>query len=93
MNDGFTKWVRSVGESPIGTIQNEETKTQVVRKQVLVIKCNLIMSNAKMEDFRRLFIKQMEEGTLLLPSGFDALTVDTDYIVIANTHGGGEGHG
>lgn len=77
----------------INIFQNEETKTQVVRRQVLVIKCNLIMSNEKMEDFRRKFIKQMEEGTLLLPSGFDALTVDTDHIVIANTHCGGEGNG
>ena len=69
-------------------IDAEETKTSVVRKQVLVIKFNLIMSNEKMEDIRRMFIKQMKEGTLLLPSGFDALTVDTDYIVIANTRGG-----
>ena len=71
-------------------IDAEETKTSVVRKQVLVIKCNLIISNEKMEDIRRNFIKQMKEGALLLPSGFDALTVDTDYIVIANTRGGGE---
>ena len=74
---------------PTVTIQNEETKTSIVRKQVLVIKCNLIMSNEKMEDVRRKFIKQMEEGMLVLPSGFDALTVDTDYIVIDNTCGGG----
>lgn len=77
----------------INIFQNEETKTQVVRKQVLVIKCNLILSNEKMEDFRHKFIKQMEEGTVLLPSGFDALTVDADRIVIASTHCGGEGNG
>lgn len=74
-------------------IDTEETKTQVVRKQVLVIKCNLIMPSEEMEYFRSMFLKQMKEGTVLLPSGFDALTVDTDYIVIANARVGGKEHG
>ena len=79
--------------SRLMVIDTKETKTPVVRKQVLVIKCNLIMPSEKMEDFRRMFIKQMKEGAVLLPSGFDALTVDTDCIVIDNALVGGKEHG
>lgn len=48
-------------------------------KPVIIISAPFSMTSSRAEHFRQLFIKQMHEGLIVLPSGFTAqITTETD---------------
>lgn len=47
-------------------------------KDVLVIKCNAVIKPEDLKKLREMFIKQKEEGVVVLPPYFDALIVPED---------------
>ena len=47
-------------------------------KDVLVIKCRAVIKPKKLNKFREMFIKQKEEGVVVIPPYFDALVVPED---------------
>lgn len=62
------------------TIYKEKLET--VRKQVLVINLDRIISTAERDALVVSIKKQMTEGLVVLPVGIKGFTVDTDYLVV-----------
>ena len=62
------------------TIYKEKLET--VRKQVLVINSSRIISAADRDALVVSIKKQMAEGLVVLPAGFEGFTVDVDYLVV-----------
>lgn len=57
-------------------------KFETVRKQVLVINTNRILSAADHDALVVSIKKRMAEGVVILPAGFEGFTVDVDYLVV-----------
>jgi hypothetical protein len=62
------------------TIYKEKLET--VRKQVLVINSSRIISATDRDALVVSIKKQMAEGLVVLPAGFEGFTVDADYLVV-----------
>ena len=62
------------------TIYKEKLET--MRKQVLVINSSRIISAADRDALVVSIKKQMAEGLVVLPAGFEGFTVDADYLVV-----------
>lgn len=58
---------------------------------MIIIKSYYFLPKEKLEEYRKLFIKQKESGLIILPVGFEALiTEDEDIKVITNDGEGAE---
>lgn len=57
-------------------------KLETVRKQVLVINSSRIISATDRDALVASIKKQMEEGVVILPAGFEGFTVDADCLVV-----------
>lgn len=57
-------------------------KLETMRKQILVINTDRIISAEDRDALVVSIKKQMAEGLVLLPAGFKGFTVDADYLVV-----------
>lgn len=57
-------------------------KTEVVRRQILVLKCDRFLTNEEKKLIIGRVKKEMEEGLVFLPAYLTAITVDEDSVVI-----------
>lgn len=63
--------------------------SNIVRKQGLIIECNLFLKREEQERVRKSIMSQLKEtGVAFLPSGFSVKTVDMDYALVD-----GDGYG
>lgn len=51
-----------------------------MRRQVLVLNCERILSSKELDALNASIKKQMAEGLVILPPGFQGFTVDNDYL-------------
>lgn len=58
------------------------------KDKVLVIQANIIMKPDELEYFRNKFMKQKEEGVVMLPYCFDAVWADKEQIEVAEPEEG-----
>ena len=58
------------------------------KDKVLVIQANIIMKPDELEHFRKQFMKQKEEGVVMLPYFFDAVWADKEQIEAAEPEEG-----
>lgn len=56
-------------------------KTEVVRRQVLVLKCECFLTNEEKKEIIDRVKKEMEDGLAFLPFFLTAITVDKDSVV------------
>lgn len=57
--------------------------SNIVRKQGLVIECNLFLKKDEQAQIRNSIMAQLKEnGVAFLPSGFSVKTVDMDYVLV-----------
>ena len=59
----------------------EKTKTEIVRRQILVVECGLLNADQR-KYLRAEILKQMQSGLVLLPNGCKAITCDTDSAIV-----------
>ena len=57
-------------------------RMEVVRKEILVVKCAHFMTTEDKAQLRADIEAQMETGLVILSGSFDAFTVDEDRVVI-----------
>lgn len=57
-------------------------KTEVVRRQVLVLKCERFLTDEEKKRIIDRVKKEMEDGLVFLPFYLTAITVDEDSVVI-----------
>lgn len=70
---------------------NEKVKHEILRRQILVVECSLIMGGEEMEILRNGIIRQIkDEGVAILPSYCKAVIVDSD-TVVSFVGGGNDG--
>lgn len=63
--------------------------SNIVRKQGLIIECNMFLKREEQEQVRKSIMSQLKEhGVAFLPSGFSVKTVDMDYVLVD-----GDGYG
>lgn len=61
---------------------NENVKHEVLRRQILVVECTIIMHAEEMEILRNGILRQIkDEGVVILPSYCKAVIVDADTAV------------
>lgn len=60
----------------------ERTKTEIVRRQILVIDCGISLSIEERNYLRQGILKQMQSGLVLLPGGCHAFTCDADAAMV-----------
>ena len=64
-----------------GLLVNEKVKHEVLRRQILVVECTLIMREEEMEILRNGILQQIkDEGVVILPSYCKAVIVDADTV-------------
>lgn len=51
---------------------------QPEKKSVLIIKANVLMKKEQLEEYRRMFARQKEDGVVLLPNTFEAEYIPDD---------------
>lgn len=56
-------------------------KTEVVRRQILVLKCECFLTNEEKKLIIDRVKKEMEDGLVFLPAYITAITVDKDSVV------------
>ncbi len=57
--------------------------SNIVRKQGLIIECNMFLKKDEQEQVRKSIMSQLKEnGVAFLPSGFSVKTVDMDYVLV-----------
>lgn len=57
--------------------------SNIVRKQGLIIECNMFLKRDEQEQIRKSIMSQLEKnGVAFLPSGFSVKTVDMDYVLV-----------
>lgn len=49
---------------------------------ILVIKCNAIVKPERLEDMRKTFIRQKEDGVIVLPAMCEAVVVPDDIEIV-----------
>lgn len=57
-------------------------KTEVVRRQILVLKCERFLTEEEKKKIIDRVKKEMEDGIVFLPFYLTAITVDKDSVVI-----------
>lgn len=57
-------------------------KTEVVRRQILVLKCERLLTDEEKKKIIERVKKEMEDGIVFLPFYLTAITVDEDRVVI-----------
>lgn len=61
---------------------NENVKHEILRRQILVVECSMIMRAEEMENLRNVILQQIkDEGVVILPSYCKAVIVDADTAV------------
>ena len=63
--------------------------SNIVRRQGIIIECNLFLKTDEQAQVRKRIMSQLEEnGVAFLPSGFSVKTVDMDYVLVdGDCHG------
>ncbi len=57
-------------------------KTEVVRRQVLVIHCDLFITNEEKQKIMDKVREEMKDGLVVLPNYLTATTVDMDSVAV-----------
>ena len=57
-------------------------KTEVVRRQVLVIHCDLFITNEEKQKIMDRVREEMKDGLVVLPNYLTATTVDMDSVAV-----------
>lgn len=57
-------------------------KTEVIRRQILVLKCERFLTDEEKKKIIDRVKKEMEDGLVFLPFYLTAITVDEDSVVI-----------
>ena len=57
-------------------------RTEIVRRQILVVDCGAFLKADKRKYLRDEILKQMQSGLVLLPDGCKAITCDADAEIV-----------
>ena len=69
-------------QAAIEVIEQQKTKSNVLRRQVLVIEPDMFMNNTSLAEIRESILNQMKDGVVVLPRGLKAKVCDADALVM-----------
>ena len=74
-------------QAAIGVIEQHKIKSNVLRRQVLVVEVDMFMNNTSLDEIRESILNQMKDGVVVLPRGLKAKVCDADTLMMEVKNG------